>query len=245
MNLDSLNIFTNGLRTKENAKNFINELSNYLENVKVKKLNNKKEELPIIEQITSSNNLTTGNKNSIMWQENNIILKYAKQNFKNKTMYFVKDNKKTYWLKNEKRYNNEIYEVLKIENNKIEELEMKKQEVPNNIKVNDVFKIKEGKCIIDYTATKELKEEITKMAEKIIERQNKKLERYRKDGHLYMVIEELGNNRFLKDLSDSSKIEFEEVDIPQELLDKATEGMILKYNNGKYEYYSDDGYKLE
>lgn len=234
MNLDSLNIFANELRSKANAKPFIKELSNYLENMEA----NRNGKLPIIEDIISNNKLTTGNKNSIIWKEHNIILKYAKQNFNNKTMYFVKDNKKTYWLKNEKRYNNDVYKVLKIENNKIEELEMKKQEIPNNIRVNDVFKIKEGKCIIDDTATKELKEEITKMAEKIIEKQNKNLEKYRKEGHLYMVTEELGNNRFLKDLNNLSKVEFEEVDIPQDLLDRATEGMVLKYNNGKYEYYS-------
>ena len=60
-----------------------------------------------------------------------------------------------------------------------------------------------------------------------------------------MVTEELGNNRFLKDLSNLSESEFEEVDIPQNLLDKAIEGTILKYNNGKYEYYSDYGYRLE
>lgn len=205
----------------------------------------KKDKISIIEDILKNNLLTTANKNAITWKENEIIEQYMINTARTETMYFVKDNKKTYWLKNEKRYNNEIYEVLKIENNKIEKIEMKKQEIPNNIGVNDVFKIKDGKYIIDDIATKELKEKIIKMAEKIIERQNKNLERYRKDGHLYMVIEELGNNRFLKDLSDSSKIEFEEVDIPQELLDKATEGMILKYNNGKYEYYSDNGYKLE
>lgn len=83
------------------------------------------------------------------------------------------------------------------------------------------------------------------MAEDVIEKQNKNLAEYRKEGHLYIVTEELRNNRFLKDLNTSSKVEFEEVDIPQNLLDKATEGIILKYNNGKYEYYSDDGYKLE
>jgi len=91
----------------------------------------------------------------------------------------------------------------------------------------------------------ELKEEITKMAEKVIEKQNKNFQKYRKEGHLYMVTEELGNNRFLKDLSNLSEAEFEEANIPQNLLDKAIEGTILKYNNGKYEYYSDYGYRLE
>lgn len=205
----------------------------------------KKDKISLIEDILKNNLLTTANKNAITWKGNEIIEQYMINTSRTETKYFIKDNKKTYWLDNKKHYNNEFYEVLKVENNKIEKIEIKKQEIPNNIGVNDVFRIKNGKCIIDDIATKELKEEITKMAEEVVEKQNKNLERYRKDGHLYMVIEELENNRFLKDLSDSSKIEFEEVNITQDLLDKATEGIVLKYNNGKYEYYSDDGYKLE
>ena len=58
-----------------------------------------------------------------------------------------------------------------------------------------------------------------------------------------MVSEEVKNNRFLIDLTDYSGFEFEEVDIPEELLSKATEGMVLKYSNGTYEYFSDDGFE--
>ncbi len=244
LNLDSLNIFIGRRKQTENGKSFSKELLDYLENTKEIKQNNQNEERPIINQIISNNNLTTGNKNSIIWNENNLILEYAKENFNNKAMYFVKDNKKIYWLKNKKHYNNDIYSVLKVENNKIVEVEMRKEDMPREIRINDVFQMEDDKYVFDSISTKELKEEITKMAEKIIDKQNKNLEKYRKEGHLYVITEEIGNNRFLKDLSNSSKTEFEEVDIPRDLLDKATEGMVLKYNNGKYEYYSDDGYRL-
>ena len=58
-----------------------------------------------------------------------------------------------------------------------------------------------------------------------------------------MVTEELGNNRFLCDLTEESKIEFEENNFPKDLLNKATQGAVLKYTNGKYEYYSNDGFE--
>lgn len=241
MNLDLMNSTFSKLNENKFIQNFIAELSNNLEN----NLDLKNKENPIIEDILSKNNLTTGNKNSIIWNQNEVILKYAKENFNNDLMYFIKDNKKTYWLNNKKHYNNEVYAVLKVENDKIEETEISKNNMPKGIGINDVFQIKSDKYILDSIATKELKDEITKMAEKIIEKQNNNLEKHRKEGHLYMVTEELGNNRFLKDLSNSSKHEFEEVNIPKELLNKATEGKILKYSNGKYEYYSDYGYESE
>ncbi len=199
--------------------------------------------MPIIEDILSKNNVTTGNENSIRWKFDDVILEYARQNFSNDSMYFVQDSKKTYWSNNQQHYNNNVYTVLKVENNQIEEIEISKKDMPKDIGVNDVFKIKEDKYVIDNLATEELQEELINMAKEIIDKQNEKLDSYRKEGHLYMVSEELGNNRFLCDLTDKLEFEFEEVDIPEDLLDKATEGSVLKYTNGTYEYYSNDGFE--
>lgn len=226
-------------------QNFINEISKYLENNIKNNLGCESEDVPIIEDILSKNNVTTGNENSIRWKLNDVVLEYAGQNFCNDSMYFVKDSKKTYWSNNEKHYNNNVYNVLKVENDKIEELEISKKDMPENIGVNDVFRIENDKYVIDNSATKELQEEIINMANEIIDKQNVNLDRYRKEGHLYLVSEELGNNRFLKDLTDSSNFEFEEVNIPKDLLDRATEGAVLKFYNGSYEYYSNDGFERD
>lgn len=158
-------------------------------------------------------------------------------------MYFVKDSKKIYWSNNEKHYNNNVCSVLKVENNKVDEIEISKKNMPENIGVNDVFREKGGKFIVDDFATAELQEKIKCMAEGIINKQNANIESYRKEGHLYMVSEELGNNRFLWDLTDVPKFEFEEVDIPKDLLGKAVEGSVLRFTNGTYEYYSNDGFE--
>lgn len=224
-------------------QNFINELSNYLENNMKNNLGCRSEDVPIIEDILSKNNVTTGNENSIRWKLNDVILEYAGQNFNNDSMYFVKDSKKTYWSNNEKHYNNNVYNVLKVENDKIEELEISKKDMPENIGVNDVFRMENDKYVIDNFATKELQEEIINMANEILDKQNANLDKFRKEGHLYLVSEELGNNRFLKDLTDASNFEFEEVNIPKDLLDRATGGAVLKFNNGSYEYYSNDGFE--
>ena len=199
--------------------------------------------MPIIEDILSKNNVTTGNENSIRGKFNDVILEYAKQKFKDEPMYFVQNDKKIYWENNEEHYNNDFYSVLKVENNQIEKIEINKNDIPKNVEVNDVFLIKENEYIIDTVATEELQQEIKKMAEEIIDKQNEKLDSYRKEGHLYMVSEELGNNRFLYDLTDVQGFEFEEVQIPKDLLNLATEGSVLKYTNGAYEYYSSDGFE--
>lgn len=220
-------------------QSFISELGKFLEN----SFNNKEIQMPIIEDILSKNNLTTGNENAIRDNINDIILEYAEKNFKSETMYFVQDSKKTYWKNNERQYDNSVYSVLKVENNQIEQIEIDKKNMPKDIGVNDVFTIKENEYVINTVATEELLKEIETMANKIIDKQNANLASYRKEGHLYMVSEEIGDNRFLYDLTDKSNVEFEEVDIPKDVLDKATEGAVLKYTNGTYEYYSNDGFE--
>lgn len=243
MNLNLVNGIFNNLKENKFVQDFINELSNYLEGTLKKNLNFENKEVPIIENIIAKNNLTTGNKNSIIWKENEIILQYAKNNFSKVPMYFVKDSKKTYWSNNKEHYNNGVYSVLKVENNIIKEIEISKKDIPKNIGVNDVFKIENGNYIIDTISTQELQKEIMNMAQEIIDKQNISLAEHRKEGHLYMVTEEVGNNRFLWDLTDVPKFEFEEVDLPKELLEKATQGIVLKYINGGYEYYSSDGFE--
>lgn len=218
-------------------KNFVKELSEYLEN---NQKNNS--EVPILEDILSKNNVTTGNENAIRFKEKDVILKYAEKNY-NDPIYFVKDRKKAYWLNNEKHFNNNVYAVLKVENNKVEEIAIDKKDMPKCICVNDVFKVENGKYVLDNIATKEVQERITNMAKEIINKQNLNLSTHRKEGHLYVVTEELGNNRFLWDLTDEAKTEFEEVDFSEDLLSKATEGAVLRYTNGMYEYYSDDGFE--
>ena len=200
-------------------------------------------EMPIIEDILSKNKVTTGNENAIRWKLNDILIEYAKQNFKNESMYFVQDSKKTYWSNNEKHYNNNVYSVLKVENNQIKEIEINKNKMPKQIEVNDIFVIKDNKYIVDRVATTEIQGNIIKMAKEIIDKQNMELDKQRKEGHLYIVKEEIGNNRFLWDLTDAPKFEFEEINIQKDLLDKAIVGTVLKYTNGKYEYYSDDGFE--
>ena len=231
MNLDLVNDILKELKENDFVQDFINDLTSYLEN--------KNEEKPILEEILSKNNITTANENSIRWKMDDVILDYAKENFKDETMYFVNDNKKIVWKNNKKDYNNDILSIWKVENNKIEEIGLEKSKLKEKLSINDVFKIENDEAIIDKIATKELKDKILEMATEIIEKQNNNLSNYKKEGHLYVVKEEIGNNRFLKDITEDKNTEFEEIDIPKEILDKAVEGSVLKYTNGKYEYFSD------
>lgn len=211
--------------------NFLNELSNYLKNY----LNHNNGQVPLLNHILSDNKLTTANENCLRDKFDETLIQFAKDNFKNDTMYFVQDNKKSYWSNNSKQYDNDVYTVLKIHEDDIEEIDINKNNIDVEISINDIFSIKNDKYIVQNSLTQDFKDTINDVTDEIIIKQNKELSDCRKDGHLYM--------RFLIDLTDNLGFEFEEVDIPEELLSKATEGMVLKYSNGTYEYFSDDGFE--
>lgn len=240
MSLNLVNDIFNNLKESKFVQNFINELSNSLQSV----FKDKDRKIPLIEGILSTYNLTTGNKNAIRMKEDETLIKYWEQNNYNEPMYFVKDDKKRYWLNNCEYYNNDVYTVLKIYNSEIEDLEISKKDISSNIDINDVLRIENGNYVVDNIATTELQEQLLDIATEIINNQNTNLSQYRKDGHLYLVTEELGNNRFLSDLTEPSNFEFEEVDIPKDLLNMAKQGSVLKYINGNYEFYSNNGFEI-
>lgn len=230
----------NNLPSKSEKNEFVQKFAKELSHFLQEKLNAKNETKPILQTILETNKLTIGNENEMRCKFEEIVSTYVNQN---NNIYFVKDDKKTYWKNNKRYFNHEVYLVVKGSGEKIEEIEISKQDMPKNIGVNDTFKIENNQYILDNSIAEQIKKEITNVAEAIIEKQNKNLEEHRIEGHLYMVAEESGNSRFLVDLTKKTKTQFEEVEFSKTLLSKLVEGSVVKYQNGNYEYYSDDGFE--
>ena len=72
----------------------------------------------------------------------------------------------------------------------------------------------------------------------------KSVDKNRKEGHLYLVTEDRGNEVYLWDFTDKPKHEFKETLDSEELLSVAKEGAMLEYKNGRYELYSKHGYDM-
>lgn len=67
---------------------------------------------------------------------------------------------------------------------------------------------------------------------------------HRKEGHLYLVTEDRLGEVYLWDFTEKAETEFLEKDLPQEVLQFATEGAMLQFENGTYTLYSPDGYDM-
>ena len=229
MKLDLFNNFVNAVRENELVKNFMKEVKEYME-----KARNEASDVPILEQIRSERNMSTVSENKIRNSIYEILINYSKETLEQGTMYFVSSISK---------YKENAYNVCEVKEGKVKTIPIEKNELPENIGVNNVFRKEAGQFVLDNKATENIEKQIKDKAEQILIEQDIKLSEYRKQGHLYVVTEEINDKRFLWDLTDKPKNEIEEVDFPKELLSQATAGTVWEYEKGDYKYFSNDGFE--
>lgn len=234
MNLNLFNNLTNSIKENEIIQNFIKELQEFLENPTLKDNSNKTEEIGILEKIQSERNTSIANKNRMNIIMDDVLMQYANNTINSGDLYFVAG-------KSSKIEN--TYIVYKYENGKDSIINISAKELPQNAGINSVLRVKKGQYVFDEKATNDLIKKITQMANDLLDKQNKTLNEYRKEGHLYMVTEKINDSVFLWDTTDKPDKEIEEVDFPKELKDKATEGTVFIYTGGKYEFFSNYGFE--
>ena len=205
----------------ERVTEFIEELSEALQN----KNNSDKD---IVTQISSDNKLSIASENEIIKVRNEIVSELANNTKEEGTLYFILNK-----IKGENSYR-----VWEFNNGNRTQIEMEKNELPENASVNSVLREENGKLVISKEETDIILNKVREEADKIIEEQNKKIEDYKKEGHTYLVSEDINGRVFLWDTTEKPKFEIEDVYFPEELKNKAKEGNIFLYKNGTYEHIS-------
>lgn len=206
----------------DGVTDFIGELSEALQNV------DNKNNVDIVTQIASENKLSIASENDINKVRIEVLNEFANSTKNGEKFYFVFN----------KIDGEENYRVWEIKDNKRTQTEVNKEDLPSDANVNSVMRMEEGKLVVDKETTVKVLNEITERAKEIIDKQNKKIEDYKKDGHTYLVTEDIKGRVFLWDSTEKPKYEIEDVDFPEELKEKAKEGNSFLYQNGKYTHIS-------
>ena len=116
-------------------------------------------------------------------------------------------------------------------------LEVEKPILPQNAKVNSAMRQDNNIFVLDKSATEFINNSIEEESSKLIQKQNEKINAYKKDGHIYLVTEDTNGKIFLYDTTSKPNFEIEEVNFPKDLLKSATEGKKFVYENGTYKIY--------
>ena len=207
----------------------LNTISNFIQELNISLTNNvNNKDIDIVTQISSVNKLSIATENEIDKQRTNILQKYADNTKSEGSLYFIFNKVK----------DENVYRVWEFSNNSIIRKEINKYNLPKDVCVNSIMRIENNNFILDIKATKSIETELINKANKIIDEQNKKIEEYKKDGHIYVVTEDIKGRVFLWDSTEKPKYEIEDVDFPEELKEKAKEGNSFLYQNGKYTHIS-------
>lgn len=207
----------------EGIQEFIGELSEALQKEGIIG-----KDVDIVTQIANANRLSIASQNEIDKERTNVLKEYANNTKEEGNLYFVFNKVK----------NEDSYRIWTIDSNGVTQNQISKNDLPNDISVNSIMRIDNGKFILDSEATKIVINEIRNKANKIIEKQNQKIQDYKKEGHTYLVTEDIDGRVFLWDSTEKPKFEIEDVNFPEELKDKAKEGNSFLYKNGTYVHIS-------
>ena len=222
MNLDFLNDLANHIEKNEGVKSFLNELQNFLSNIKIDNNGINGVEQNLLDAIKSTRNVSLISENQISNKKDKILENYSREELEKGPIYFIAD-----------RIGND-YRIEKYDNGTRENMRLAKNDLPEEAKVNTIIRENEGKYIVDQEASSYILEQIEENANQILDEQDAKLQAYRQEGHLYTITEDMNGRIFLWDLTEKPETEIEEIDFPNELRASVSEGTTLLYENGRY-----------
>lgn len=221
MNLDIFNDLIDKLKESDLVQNFIEELSNHLENSKEKEKNN----IMNINSIEEKYKLNSEYANKLKIEKNKILEEQARNFNNDESLYYVS-------YKNSFNNNYQIIEFNKINENK--SFYITGEELPKNISVGKVMRKIDDKYEIDNDITKQIMKKVEDCAEVLANEQNEELKKYRQEGAIYQVVDHSSKGVFLQ--NKDNNVIFEETNLSEELMDKISNDYILSYKNGEYVY---------
>ena len=229
MGKEFLNNLKKNLSKNETLSNIADGIQDFITEVAERLNDNNNNELDIVSIITSEKKASLTSENSIMKARDEILKEYAKNTTEEGDLYFIFNKVK----------GTDDYRVIQMGENIDKTITVNSKDLPQNSNLNQVMRLKDGKFELDTVGTEKVQDKIYEKAEEILDRQDKKLQDYRKDGHIYVVTEDKNNRIFLWDTTAKPDFEIEEVNFPENLLNEAKEGNKFIYKNGEYEKISE------
>ena len=226
MDLNVFNNLKNNLNGNERKEvlTFLKELNDFLEKDELKVDRN------MVEEVQEENKLISKYKDEMLLERIDILNNYAKETSEKGSMYFIYDKNSV----DENKYNmclcneNDIYKVIEVDKNNL----------PEGAQLNSVLRESNGRYVLDQESSKDLYIKINEMVNKLLDEQEKYLQQYRIEGHIYKVDEKEEDRAWLVDITNNNlqrSEAIEEINIPEDVLNSITEGSKIKFEDGKYD----------
>lgn len=233
MNLDLFNNLANEVKEHSFTLKFIDELSTYLNNAKKdileKQINQDLADFLSTDELISKYKISSTSKRDFFQKCNEILEKYSKTLDNQENIYYVSWNNNIY----DKYATDNIYTINQYSKGKyITEFKLYGKELPKNVQKGMIIKKNGNKYEIDSLITNAISQELQKATKELANIQTSKLQKYRKEDHLYVVIERNLHSAYLQDVD--TNVVFEEVNFSDDVFNSLYNDVVVRYKDDKY-----------
>ncbi len=229
MNLDFFNNLTDNVKEHSFTLQFINELTEHLNNIK-QNINQDLTNFLSTDELISKYKISHTFLGNFYEKCNEILKEYSNQN----RIYYVSWNNNTH----DKYDAKNIYTVKEYSNeDTISNFNLYGKDLPKNVQEGMILKKIGDKYLIDTKSTNDIFRKFQEIAKEIVNLQENSLKKYRIENDLYVVVERCSNSAYLQNVN--TNIIFEEANFSNDVFNLLCNDAVVRFKDGKYVYEDD------
>lgn len=231
MNLDFFNNLSDGAKSHSFTLQFIDELTEYLNNIKENITENQiKQDLTdflCTDELISKNKISYTFLGDFYEKRNDILKEYSN----NKNIYCISWNNNI----DDKYDEKNIYKINEYYNgNMVSTFHLSGKNLPKIVQKGMILEKLNNKYIIDTKSTNAISKKLQEATKEIVNLQESYMKQYRTENDLYVVVEKCLNSAYLQNVN--TNIIFEETSFSDDVFNLLYNDVVVSFKDGKYVY---------
>ena len=231
MNLDFFNNLAGGAKSHSSTLQFIDELTEYLNNIKEniteKQIKQDLTDFLCTDELIAKNKISSTFLGDFYEKRNDILKEYSD----NKNIYYVSWNNNI----DDKYDEKNIYKINEYSNgNIISTFHLSGKDLPKIVQEGMILEKLRNTYIIDAKSTNAISKKLQEATKEIVNLQENHMKQYRTENDLYVVVEKCLNSAYLQNIN--TNIVFEETYFSDDVFNLLHNDIVVSFKDGKYVY---------
>lgn len=231
MNLDFFNNLANDIKSHSFTLQFIDELTEYLNNIKEniteKQITQDLTDFLSTDELISKNKISYTFLSDFYEKRNDILKEYSNS----KNIYYVSWNNNI----DDKYEAKNIYKINEYFNgNIVSTFHLSGKDLPKLVQEGMILEKSGNKYIIDIKSTNAISKKLKEATKEIVNLQENHIKQYRTENDLYVVVEKCLNSAYLQNIN--TNIVFEETSFSDDVFNLLHNDVVVSFKDGKYVY---------
>ncbi|MCI8621925.1 MAG: hypothetical protein HFJ50_09850 [Clostridia bacterium] len=231
MKLDFFNNLADGTKSHSFTLQFIDELTEYLNNIKEniteKQIKQDLTDFLCTNELIAKNKISYTFLSDFYEKRNDILKEYSNS----RNIYYVSWNNNI----DDKYEAKNIYKINEYFNgNIVSTFHLSGKDLPKLVQEGMILEKSGNKYIIDTKSTNAISKKLKEASKEIVNLQENHMKQYRTENDLYVVVEKCLNSAYLQNIN--TNIVFEETSFSDDVFNLLHNDVVVSFKDGKYVY---------